>query len=806
MFPGPPPVAPAPLEKTPLPILPLVAPVALAVVLALVFESVLALLMGAIGPLMVLGGWWESRRRSALKHDAALLEHENRLLDYETDVIRARRDVLDRATRLHPGISDWAANPLWRGPSRTAQTLSVGRTRWQPPPEHPLGGTGEITGMPALVEMTQGLALVADADQSGLWRALALQWRAHSPQAVMPSWDLAEEPPRDFRGASRLVWVTALGDIPDECQAMIIHRSGLMAQLHSPGELPQDVQLDSLSHAEAMRLPPERLGVGGVVSAPPDLSRLNQLWVALAPQGPFFDLLSEGPHTIVWGATGSGKSVSVVTLVGSLANHYSPERVVCVLVDFKGGAGLAPLQSLPHTVGWVTDLAPETSSRALRGLRAEVTRRERILEAAQRADWVDLEPLDHGPRLVVVVDEVAWLLANHPLWAEAITDIAARGRSLGVHLVLSTQRLSGVISRAMMANIAFRVCGRVTDEAELREGMPEATASVHSALRHARPGQVVVSGATSSPQICAVEPARQLAHDAPPSAWKVWGEALPSLIPWSDATGSAPTWAWRECLETHSVVPVPVFSGSVAVVGNDLSGRTSAANAIAASRPGAALTPHDGASLWTCLEELSGMDSALVVDDIDALLRSCGAEGEAFLVSALEGFSGELVMTMSARHRLSRSLSRLVQQVLVLPIATAENHDLWSGPTRSGAGAGRWQGEEVQVVLGAPAPQRWTITEPRLANDPLLLTNSPDEWDSSALGLVIDSADQSGAWAQLARYRVTQPVLIDGPSNRELRSLIQTGLWIPPLTPPEGSLWLWDGVKPVLTSRERWRG
>ena len=363
------------MEKAPIPILPLVAPVALAVVLALVFESLLALLMGAFGPLMVLGGWWESRRRSVVKHDAAVLEHENRLLDYETEVHRARRDILDRATRLHPRIRDWATNPLWRGPSPTAQTLSVGRTRWQPPTEHPVGGTGAITGMPALVDITQGLALVASSDQRSLWRALALQWRAHSPQAVMPSWNLAEEPPRDFRGASRLVWVSALSDVPEECQAMIIHRSGLMAQLHTPGELPQDVQLDSLSHAEVMRLPRERLGVSDVVSAPPDLSRLDELWVALTPQGPFFDLLTEGPHTIVWGATGSGKSVCVVTLVGSLANHYSPDRVVCVLVDFKGGAGLAPLKSLPHTVGWVTDLAPETSSRALRGLRAEMTRR-----------------------------------------------------------------------------------------------------------------------------------------------------------------------------------------------------------------------------------------------------------------------------------------------------------------------------------------------------------------------------------------------------------------------------------------------
>lgn len=806
MFPGPPPVAPAALDKTPLPILPLVAPVVLAVVLALVFESVLALLMGALGPLMVLGGWWESERRSAVKHDAAVLEHEDRLLEYETEVDRARRDTLDRAIRLHPGIRGWATNPLWRGPGSAAQTLSVGRTRWQPPPDHPLGGTGAITGMPALVDMTQGLALVASSDQRSLWRALAFQWRAHSPHAVIPSWDLAEEPPRDFRGSSRLVWVSTLSDVPSECQAVLIHKGGVMAELHVPRERPQDLQLDSLSHAEAMRLPRERLGVVEVVGPPPDLSRLDQLWVGLAPQGPLFDLLSEGPHTIVWGATGSGKSISVVALVGSLVKHYSPDRVVCVLIDFKGGAGLAPLQSLPHTVGWVTDLATETSSRALRGLRAEMTRRERILEAAQRADWSELEPLEHGPRLLVVVDEVAWLFANHPAWAEVITDVAARGRSLGVHLVLSTQRLSGVISRAMMANIAFRVCGRVTDEAELREGMPDATASVHSALRHARPGQVVVSGATASPQMCAVQPAGQLPHDAPPSAWKVWGETLPSLIPWSDCEGSEATWAWRECLDTHSVVPVPAFSGSVAVVGDDRSGKTSAASAIASTKPGALLGPGDGASLWRCLEELSGTERTLIVDDIDVLLHACGSEGEAFLISALEGFSGQLVMTVSARHRLARSLSRLTQHVLVLGIAKAENQDLWGSPARSGPGAGRWQGVEIHVVHGAPAPEQWTIPEPRLATDPLLLTNSPDEWDSSGLGVIIDSVDQPRAWAQLAHYRVTQPILIDGPSNRELRSLIQTSLWIPPLAPPEGSLWLWDGTTPLLTSRERWRG
>ena len=799
----------------------MLAPVAVALVLALVFQSALALLMGVIGPLMVVGGWWESRRRGALKHSAALLEFEDQLVEHEGVVERARRDVRERATRLHPGIQDWAHDALWRGPPPATETLSVGHTRWYPPPGHPLAGTGAIGGMPALVDMTRGLALVASGDQHSLWRALALQWRAHS-HAVIPSWDLGDQPPRDFRGPSRLVWVSASSDIPAECLAVVIHRGGVMAELHVPGEPPQDVVLPTLSHAEAMRIPRGRLGVSDVVDSEPDLARRDQLWVALAQRGPFFDLLAEGPHTVVWGATGSGKSVTVVALGSSLARHYPPDHVVCVLIDFKGGAGLAPLAALPHTVGWVTDLAPDSSRRALRGLRSEMTRRERILEAAARADWSELDSSLEAPRLVIVIDEVAWLLANQPLWAEVITDIAARGRSLGVHLVLSTQRLSGVITRAMMANISFRVCGRVTDEAELREGMPDASASLASALRHVRPGQALVAGALSPPQMSAVDQALPSFRDDSPASWKVWADALPAVIPWRDGGMGESPWAWRECLDTHSAVSVPglmgpglpgsglLRTGSVAIVGDRFSGRTSAAYALAWTHAGALMAPHDGASLWVCLNAVSGTDRTLVVDDVDILLHGTPPEGEAFLVDALEGFSGALLMTMSARHRLSRSLSRLASQVLVMPIAKPEDRDVWGASSRSCPGAGVWNGEDIQVVHGAPAPTLWVAADlsqpPERSQVPVVVTNTPEEWAGSPITEVIDSTHHSSAWAALARYRVGQPILIDGLNHRDVRSLLQGGPWIPPLSPPEGSLWLWDGSRPVLTKRERWRG
>jgi len=87
----------------------------------------------------------------------------------------------------------------------------------------------------------------------------------------------------------------------------------------------------------------------------------------------------EGPHAVVWGATGSGKSVTVTAMVARLAMRYPPERLVCVLIDFKGGAGLRVLERLPHTVGSITDMDGPSVARALTGLHAELLRREKIL-------------------------------------------------------------------------------------------------------------------------------------------------------------------------------------------------------------------------------------------------------------------------------------------------------------------------------------------------------------------------------------------------------------------------------------------
>nr|WP_231127224.1 FtsK/SpoIIIE domain-containing protein [Motilibacter aurantiacus] len=190
-----------------------------------------------------------------------------------------------------------------------------------------------------------------------------------------------------------------------------------------------------------------------------------------ALDGPFaVDLGRDGPHALVAGTTGAGKSELLQTLVATLAASYPPERVSFVLVDYKGGAAFADCAALPHTVGMVTDLDGSLVERALASLRAELVRREHLLAAAGAKDVDDhlargdgAEPL---PRLLIVIDEFASLARELPGFVTGLVDIAQRGRSLGISLVLATQRPSGAVSPEIRANTNVRIALRMTDGAE----------------------------------------------------------------------------------------------------------------------------------------------------------------------------------------------------------------------------------------------------------------------------------------------------------------------------------------------------
>jgi S-DNA-T family DNA segregation ATPase FtsK/SpoIIIE len=183
-----------------------------------------------------------------------------------------------------------------------------------------------------------------------------------------------------------------------------------------------------------------------------------------------------GPHGLIAGTTGSGKSELVQTLVVGLALTHHPYDVGFVLVDFKGGGTFSDLVRLPHTLGMVTDLSGNLTERALVALDAEMDRRKRLFNAAGVNDigpYQDLywqhkvkKPL---PRLVVIVDEFAELVTDYPDFMDGLIGIARVGRSLGVHLILATQSPAGVVKQQIWANAKFRICLRVESRQESQE-------------------------------------------------------------------------------------------------------------------------------------------------------------------------------------------------------------------------------------------------------------------------------------------------------------------------------------------------
>lgn len=191
--------------------------------------------------------------------------------------------------------------------------------------------------------------------------------------------------------------------------------------------------------------------------------------------GPFaIDIRKDGPHGLIAGTTGSGKSELLQTIVAALAVSNTPENMTFVLIDYKGGSAFKDCVKLPHTVGMVTDLDNHLVTRALESLRAELHRREHILADAEAKDIEDFQDLlrrEPGryaplPRLLLVIDEFAAMVRELPDFVTGLVDIAARGRSLGIHLMLATQRPSGVVSPEIRANTNLRIALRVTDGGE----------------------------------------------------------------------------------------------------------------------------------------------------------------------------------------------------------------------------------------------------------------------------------------------------------------------------------------------------
>jgi len=180
------------------------------------------------------------------------------------------------------------------------------------------------------------------------------------------------------------------------------------------------------------------------------------------------DIALDGPHGVIAGTTGSGKSVVLQTVLAGLALKNPPDRMNFMFVDYKGGASFLQMAELPHVVGFVSNLDETLARRAFAAIDAEMTRRQEVLAAAGAADFLTYQRLRRDnpalaplSRLVVVVDEFAELKEAIPDVAKDFESVARIGRTLGVNLLLTAQNPSGVITSQIESNMGLRMCLRV---------------------------------------------------------------------------------------------------------------------------------------------------------------------------------------------------------------------------------------------------------------------------------------------------------------------------------------------------------
>lgn len=199
---------------------------------------------------------------------------------------------------------------------------------------------------------------------------------------------------------------------------------------------------------------------------------------------------AHGPHGLIAGMTGSGKSEFIISYIASLAINYSPEEISFVLIDFKGGGMADVFKQLPHLAGSITNLDGNELQRSFIAIESELEKRQKLFKEISEKKKVSnidiykyqnlrkndktLKPLPH---LIIISDEFAELKQQHPDFMEQLIRIARIGRSLGVHLILATQKPDGVVDDQIKSNIKFKICLKVQDKSDSQSVIdrPDAT-------------------------------------------------------------------------------------------------------------------------------------------------------------------------------------------------------------------------------------------------------------------------------------------------------------------------------------------
>lgn len=302
--------------------------------------------------------------------------------------------------------------------------------------------------------------------------------------------------------------VTALIQAPHPVKGELVTNENVyVATPFTPYPLPRDLEhslrtLSNLNHLEVEKnAVPEALSLLEQYEVKSvDELRIAERWARAEPNKSIASLIgwrgksdhvywdlherAHGPHALVGGTTGSGKSEFLTTYLIGLAINFSPEDVGMLIIDWKGGGIANTLDRLPHFMGAVTNLDGAGTARALASIKAELNKRQREFAVygvnsinaymtlyKQRHDpKPDVKyPTKPLPHLVLVSDEFAELKANVPEFLDELTSVARIGRSLGVHLILATQKPSGVVNDQIEANSTSKIALKMAGEQDSNE-------------------------------------------------------------------------------------------------------------------------------------------------------------------------------------------------------------------------------------------------------------------------------------------------------------------------------------------------
>ncbi|MGX1701406.1 FtsK/SpoIIIE domain-containing protein [Microbacterium sp. NPDC055357] len=896
-----------PPARPPLPLIASTVPVIGAVVLWLVTGSLFALLLAGLGPLIavasVVDGRRGARREKKRAAEAAVVARDRvtRSIERRQDGERRRRWA------RHPDVAGFAARDgdVWRELSDRSGALVVG-TGDVASGLSVSGGAGDaqattlraraarLPGAPVLVAADDGLAITGGpALVAAVHRALVLQLCLATAPGILrivgpiPA-DLAwvRELPHCHATTGRTLAVTAepLSPSPDVTIAVIapgadpppgcrarLSVSSLDRALLDDGTGVRDVAVEAVGIEQATAIATELadraariLGLtshrdepvrfADVAPAPSAAGRsaLDAV-VGVAGRQPFaIDLVADGPHAVVAGVTGSGKSELLITWVLALAAGRSTRDVSFLLADFKGGTAFDALRGLPHVTGVITDLDGSGARRAIESLRAEIRWREAELARCGARDILD-ERVEL-PRLVVVVDEFAALLAEHPELHAVFGDIAARGRALGLHLILGTQRAAGVIRDSLLANCPLRLSLRVTDAADSRALIGTDEAAVLPGGVASRGLALIRRAADASPHrvrialTCAADISAVAGRATGPAPRRPWLPDLPESISLADARVMAGDREESQLLigiadeperQRQRAVGLRLVDRGLLVVGGPGSGKTTVLDTIAEQARVVRRVAGDGESTWDSVAALIDdpplHGAVIIVDDLDTVPARLSPDHAQVVLERLEllfrgaGATGNLIVATTQRLTgAAARLGEILPRRLVLATASRAEHLAAGGdpahhtvdapPGRGRLGALAVQvavPDGVQVTAAAPAVPAppWTphasltgfVTRRRAAARPAfdvwsdsgIRSLSLDEYAAdpsvTAYGPVVlmgDPDEWQREWRLLARVRADHDLVIDTSCAAEYRVLSGSRDLPPYALPGAGRAWL----------------